>query len=40
MLMTGIKKLFPEYYEQLEDRAYSFDEIYNMSVDLGIDWDK
>lgn len=40
MLMSGIKKLFPEYYDQLEDRTYSFDEIYSMSVDLGIDWNK
>lgn len=37
MLMTGIKNLFPEYFEEMEDRTYTFEELCNILVnDLGI----
>lgn len=38
MLMSGIKKLFPEYYDKLEEKEYTFMEIYNMTIELGIKW--
>lgn len=37
MLMTGIQNLFPEYYEQMPDKNYSFEDIVNiLNNDLGI----
>lgn len=40
MLMSGVKKAFPEYWENLKDKEYSFDDIYAMTVECGVDWDK
>ena len=41
MLLTGIKRCFPEFYEKMEDRTYSFEEVYAITRDdLGIDWNK
>ena len=37
MLMTGIQNVFPEYYEQMPDKNYSFEDIINLlNKDLGI----
>jgi len=37
MLMTGIKNLFPEYYEKMPDITYQFEDILKiLKDDLGI----
>lgn len=33
MLMTGIKNLFPEYYEQMPDITYQFEDIVKILKD-------
>lgn len=40
MLMSGLKKSFPEYYNKLEDREYTFDEIYEMTTKCGVNWNE
>lgn len=37
MLMTGIKNLFPDYWEQMPDKTYEFEDIVEiLRRDLGI----
>lgn len=33
MLMTGIKEVFPEVYDKMEDRRYNFIEVTNILKD-------
>ena len=37
MLMIGIKNVFPDYFEKMEDRPYSFDELLDIIESLGVD---
>ena len=36
MLMSGIKALFPEYWEAMPDKSYEFEEIMDHLKFLGI----
>ena len=40
MLLTGIKKCFPEYYNKMEDKPYEFNEVCNIIKQLGVDVSK
>lgn len=40
MIMSGIKKCFPEYYDRMEDKSYSFDELYSITVECGVNWNE
>lgn len=38
MLMSGIKKCFPDEYAKMENRDWTFDEIYKLTQELGVEW--
>jgi hypothetical protein len=39
MLLSGLKKCFPEYFATLENKEYSFEEVFQMTVECGVNWD-
>ena len=39
MIMSGIRECFPEYWDALEDRSYSFEEVVDMTRECGVNWD-
>jgi hypothetical protein len=38
MIMSGIRKCFPEYYNKMENKAYTFDELYEITRECGVNW--
>lgn len=40
MIMSGIKACFPEYYDKLEDKTYTFDELYEITHECGVNWNE
>jgi len=36
MLMTGLKSCFPAYWEAMENKSYSFDEVVIILQNLGV----
>lgn len=38
MLMSGIKRTFPEVYKGLENRPYTFIELINITKEAGVEW--
>lgn len=39
MILSGIKHHFPEYYAQMpDDKEYDFNELINITIELGVDW--
>lgn len=39
MIMSGIRKCFPEQYAKMEDRQYDTLELLAITVDCGVDWE-
>lgn len=38
MLMSGIKRNFPEYYKDMPEKEYEFDELFEITAKLGVEW--
>ena len=38
MLLSGIKRCYPEYYKSMEDKVYSLEEVLQITTTLGVDW--
>ena len=38
MMLTGVKRCWPEEYAKLEDREHTFDEVYKLTQKLGVEW--
>ena len=38
MIMSGIKACFPEYYNTMQDRPYTFNELYEITCECGVNW--
>ena len=36
MLMSGIKRLFPEYWEKMPDKEYDINEVFLILKELGV----
>jgi hypothetical protein len=39
MLMSGIHNVFPEYHKQMEDREYDLFELFDITAELGVNWE-
>lgn len=40
MLMSGIKQCFPEKYEAMPDKEYTFDDLFDITVECGVNWNE
>lgn len=40
MIMSGIKKCFPEEYDEMPDKEYTFDDLFEITVKCGVNWNE